>query len=157
MQKIIYGFYLLLLFSLSGCSKTVFTQQVVDNLHTKQDLLKQLGEPDQKVAYPGYEEWAYIRDTLSVLNNKNNSDTVSKEAGRPSKDSVKSTFYTVHHTYIKFHIDSADHIIEYKNNGVDLTRKVKENFGNTLLDILGGTLAVLLIVVIEVVKEKLND
>jgi hypothetical protein len=130
---------------------------VVDNLHTKQDLLKQLGEPDQKVTYPEYEEWAYIRDTLSVLSNNNNSDTVSKVANGPSKDSVKSTFYAVHHTYIKFQIDSANHIIGYKNNGVDLTRKVKENFGNTLLDILGGTLAVLLIVVVEVVKDKLDN
>ncbi len=157
MKKLIYGFYFLLLFFLSGCSKIVYTQQVVDNLHTRQDLLKQLGEPDQKVKYPGYEEWAYIRDTLSVLNNKNTSDTTKSEIKLPSKDSTKTTFYAVHHTYIKFHIDSADHIIEYKNNGVDLTRKVKESFGNTLLEILGGTLAVLVIIVVEVAKDRLDN
>jgi hypothetical protein len=156
MKKLIYVFDILLLFSLSGCSKIVFTQQVVDNLHTKQDLLKQLGEPDQKLAYPGYEEWAYIRDTLSVLSN-NNSDTVKNETDRPSKDSIKSNFYTVHHTYIKFHIDSTNHIIGYKNNGVDLTRKVKENFGHSVLNVLSVTLAILLIIGVEVAKDKLND
>jgi len=157
MKKLIYGFYILLLFSLSGCSKIVYSQQVVDNLHTKQDLLKQLGEPDQKVINPGYEEWSYIRDTLSVLSDKNSSDTVNKKTDSPKQDSIKGTFYAVHHTYIKFHIDSADRIIEYKNNGVDLTRKVKENFGNSLLHILGGTLAVLVIIVVEVAKDKLEN
>ena len=157
MKRLIYGFHIMLLFSLSGCSKIVYTQQVVDNLHTKQDLVKQLGQPDQKIAYPGYEEWVYNRDTLSVLDDKNTSDTTKKEPGITLHDTSKTAFYSVHHTSIKFHIDTANRVMGYKNNGVDLTRKVKENFGHSVLNILGGTLVVLLIIGVEVAKDKLDD
>jgi hypothetical protein len=156
MKSLIYGFYLLLLFSLSGCTKIVYTQQLVNDLHTKKDLVKQLGQPDQKITYPDFEEWVYVRDTLSVLSNKNNSDTVKKESSATLPDSSKNTFYSVHHTYIKFHIDSTNRIIGYKNNGVDLTRKVKENFGTSVLNILGGTLIVLLLIGYEIEKDKLD-
>jgi hypothetical protein len=156
MKSLICGFYILVLFSLSGCSKIVYTQQLVNDLHTKQDLVKQLGQPDQKITYPDFEEWVYIRDTLSVLSNKNNSDTIKKEISPSSPDSLKNIFYSVHHTSIKFHIDSTNRIIGYKNNGVDLTRKVKESFGNSVLNILGGTLVVLLIIGFEIAKDKLD-
>jgi hypothetical protein len=147
--------FLLLLFS-SGCSKIVYTQQVVDKIHTKRDLVKQLGQPDQKVKYPGFEEWVYVRDTLSALSNKNTPDTVNKVA-RPLQDSSKTTFYAVHHTFIKFQIDSTNRVTGYKNNGVDLTRKVKENFGQSVLTILGGTLLVLLIITLEIINDKYSN
>ncbi|MBB3055882.1 hypothetical protein [Mucilaginibacter gotjawali] len=146
-------YYLFILLFLSGCSKMVYTREVVDHLHTKADLVKELGEPDKKTPYPGFEEWVYYRDTLSTLNQ---SDTLSNSRIVPIKDSLTNKIVALHTASIKFHIDSANRIISYKNDGVNLSKKVKENFGASVLDVLAGTLVILLVVGYEIAKDKID-
>ena len=145
--------YLFILLFFSGCSKIVYTREVVEHLHTKADLVKELGEPDKKTSYPGFEEWAYYRDTLSTLNQ---TDTVSNSKIIPIKDTLTNKIVALHTASIKFHVDSANRIISYKNDGVNLTKKVKENFGASVLDVLAGTAVILLIIGYEIAKDKFN-
>ena len=46
-----------------SCSHTLYThQQVLQKCHTKDDVLKQFGQPDEINPGPGFDQWTYNMD-----------------------------------------------------------------------------------------------
>ena|ERR1700754_932813 len=146
--------------SLAGCSKQVYThQQVMQGFHTKADVLKQFGMPDQKKTSEGIEEWTYNKDTPAnktmqpVVETVQKSDT-TKSYVPTARDSLKLLKYTQNKNYIRFLFDSAGNVSGYKSNGVNLAYTKKDNFGTGFLKVLGITAAIVVIVGVEIANNS---
>ncbi|HTE00263.1 MAG TPA: hypothetical protein VK668_13310 [Mucilaginibacter sp.] len=146
--------------SFCGCSKQVYThQQVMQGFHTKADVLKQFGMPDQKTTSEGIEEWTYNKDippnkaAQPVADTARKSDT-TKSYVATARDSLKLLKYTQNKKYIRFLFDSAGNVSGYKSNGVNLAYTKKDNFGMGLLKVLGITVAVVVIIGVEIANNS---
>jgi hypothetical protein len=126
-----------------SCSRTIHTQQVLQSPHTKDQVLKQFGPPDEKKQGDGIEEWVYTRYPVSVSKKQ---DTIKGQRGNSSADSLKINPTGPNNKYFKFIIDTSNNIVGYKNNGVDLTKKIKQNPAVATLKFF-GQLAIITIVI----------
>ena len=132
-------FFVLCTLILHGsCTKVIHTRQVLQSFHTKDDILKQFGPPDEKKQGLGVEEWVYYRDSKPALAQSNKTDTVQNYSTHRNPDSLNRI--TPHTTSIRFMIDTNRNVVGYKNNGVDLTRKVKQNPVLVSLNFMGEVL-----------------
>jgi hypothetical protein len=139
-----------------GCSKTITTQQVVDKLNTKDELLKQLGKPDEKKSFPEVEEWTYYRDTVPPPDSASHHYIVTADSTKINSDSIKLVPVAQHNHYIKFIIDTNNKVVGHKNNGVDLSKKEKVGFGTSVLNVLGIILVLSIFIGYEIAKDKLG-
>lgn len=131
---------------LCGCSKVVYThQQVLQGFHTKNDVAKRFGVPDEKKTGENFEEWTYYRDTLGALNKINKVDTLKSVEKYKGADSLKAGRYGIHDRYIKFIFDTTGIVEGYKSNGVNLSTTKKDNFGKGVVNVLEITAAVVLL------------
>ena len=126
---------------LCGCSRTIHTQQVLQSPHTKDDVLKQFGPPNEKKQGDGIEEWVYTKYPVS-----NKQDTINGKYRNTNSDSLKVTPTNQNNKYFKFIIDTNNNVVGYKNNGVDLTKKVKQNPFLATLKFLGGVTVVIIVI-----------
>jgi hypothetical protein len=139
----------------SSCSKVVYTnQQVLQSFHTKNDVTKRFGNPENKSKGDGLEVWTYKfnKDTTTrpQTNIASQSDTL-KAYVPTAADSLKLRRYAERHDkYIKFMFDTTGTVAGYKSNGVNLSTTKKDNFGTGLLKVLGITAAIVVIVAVEI-------
>ena len=110
-----------------SCTKTLHTRQVLQSCRTKDDVLKQFGPPNEIKPGEGIDEWVYNRNSASTINKPNKQDTVNDNNVSASYDSLKVDQGNHNASYFKFIIDTNNNVVGYKNNGVDLTKKVKQN------------------------------
>lgn len=126
-----------------GCSRTIHTQQVLQSPHTKDDVLKQFGPPDERKQGDGIEEWVYTRYPVSSAKKQ---DTINSQQLNISSDSLKINPTAPKNKYFKFLIDTNNNVVGYKNNGVDLTKKVKQNPALATLKFLGQVVIVTIVI-----------
>jgi hypothetical protein len=153
MKKTLHVLFVLLgLTSLYSCSKVVYThQQVLQSFRTKSDVTKQFGVPDEKITGEGMEMWTYKSDTLKGVQAVNKRDTLKDF--HTATDSLKANQYNPHDKYIKFIFDTAGDVTGYKSYGVNLSRTKKDNFGKGLLNVLGVTAVIIVIVGVTIAKD----
>ena len=121
-----------------SCTKVIHTRQVLQSFHTQEDLLKQFGPPDEKKKGDGIEEWVYYMNSRPVVSQSSKTDTLQNSPIHPGFDSLSKA--GLHSKSIRFMIDTNDNIVGYKNNGVDLTKKVKQNPVLVSLNFMGEVL-----------------
>lgn len=126
MRRLLLLFFVLCTLILHGsCTKVIHTRQVLQSFHTEDDILKQLGPPDEKNQGLGVEEWVYYMGSKPALAQSNKTDTVQNYSNHQNPGTLNRI--TAHTRFIRFMIDTNKNVVGYKNNGVDLTRKVKQN------------------------------
>lgn len=140
--------------SLYGCSKQLYThQQVMQSFHTKNDVLKQFGTPDEKITSEGIEEWTY-NNVLPTADKAGKHDTAANSSVNNPPDSLKIKRYQRHDKYIKFLFDSAGNVSGYKSKGVNLATTKKDNFGTGLVKVLGVTAVLIVLVGAEIANNS---
>ena len=138
--------FLIPLLILCGCTHTMYThQQVLQKCRTKDDVLKQFGQPDEKIPGEGMEQWVYRMD-------KGPAPMPDSLKSKPDSLAADTAQYVPQEKYVKFMFDDQGKVMGYKASGVDLTRRVKDNFGKSFVTITGGILIVSAWVVIELAK-----
>ena len=139
-----------------GCSHVIQSKDVINSMHTRFDLLNQLGEPNEKNKHPGVEEWVYYRDTIETYDRRVTIDSSSKIMHQTTGADSTVKPIKLHNADIRFLIDTNNIVVGHKNNGADLTKKVPLSFGQSVLEVLAGTAAVIIIIAVEVVNNKLD-
>lgn len=160
MRTSLSGYFLAVtLMLLCSCSKrVVFThQQVLQSFHTKNDVAKRFGVPDEKKPGEKFEEWTYYRDTLGGLNKINKGDTLKRVEGYKGTDSLRVGKYDIHDRYIKFIFDTTGIVEGYKSNGVNLSITKKDNFGKGVVNVLEITAAVVLLLGYAIAEYVYNN
>ncbi len=141
-----YAFILCLLF-LYGCTKKVYThQQVMQSFHSKDDVLKRFGNPDQVKEGEGIEEWIYNQDKPSVAGVSVKPDTI--HATDEVSDTLKAVQPIKYSKYIRFIFNPDGTVAGYKTQGVDMSMTTKDSFGIAFLKVLG--IAALIVIVVGV-------
>ncbi len=158
MKRTFYSFAIISCFMLlCSCTHTLYThQQILQGQHTRDDVLKQFGKPDQIYAAPGFEQWVYNMDRPSsqkILI----TDTVKTQANVSSPDTSRVAKPVEYTRYVKFMFDDQGKVIGYKAEEVDLTKNKKDSFGKSLLTITGGIVVVSVLVAIELYKDGAFD
>lgn len=157
MKNIVSFFFFGIVFlGFAGCSRTIQSKEVINQIHTSSDLIKELGQPSEKNVHPGYEEWVYFRDTVASGTNVKVIDSSAKVSPEDSVQEIKNQPLKKHYQYVSFLVDSNNIVAGHKNNGVDLTKKVPMSFGESLLEVLAGIAAVAILITVEVINNKLD-
>lgn len=73
------------------------------------------------------------------------------------KDSVQRIAQEKYVRYLKFMFDDQGKVIGYKAEGVDLSRKVKDNFGTSLLTITGGIVVASVLIALQLYSDGAID
>jgi len=120
----------------------------MQSLHTKDDVLKKLGNPDEVKEGEGIEEWVYNRDTVYKSGKPKKTDTIF--AANAQSDTLKVTHLPKHVKYIRFIFDPQGNIAGYKSQGVDFSYVKKESFGLTALKVLGIAALIAVAVAVDV-------
>ncbi len=137
-------FILVCIVCFCGCSRTIHTQQALQSPHTKDDVLKQFGPPDERKQGDGIEEWVYTRYPVSASKKQDNIKIQNSNGG----DSLKVNS-TPTNKYFKFIIDTNNNVVGYKNNGVYLTKKIKQNPALATLKFLGQVVIVTIVMGVD--------
>lgn len=135
--------------SLCGCAKKVYThQQVMQSFHTKGDVLKRFGKPDQIKEDTLLDEWTYNRDGVDRPVKAGTGDTIS--AAVTTSDTLKTNKIVKYNKYIRFIFDKDGNIAGYKSKGVDLTQVTTDSFGLTVLKVLGITALLVIVIGVDI-------
>ena len=144
MNKALPGFFILLsVVVLCSCSKKLYThQQVMQSLHTKDDVFKRFGNPDIKRMADSTEIWIYNHDVSgktprTIANTTRANDTTQVSAAVPQN------------VYINFMFDRGGSIVGYKSNGIDLSYVKKVSAGTNILNALGVVALIAIVVGID--------
>jgi hypothetical protein len=150
MLKSLPGYFIVLcLLFFCSCTKKIYThQQVMQSFHTKDDVLKQFGKPDEVKEGIDIEEWIYNRDKVSGPNKPAKQDTII--ATNAISDTLKTTQAIKYNKYIRFIFDGAGNVAGYKTQGVDMSTTKKDNFGMGLLKVLGITALIIIVVGLDI-------
>jgi len=156
-KKLIQGIAVLMAsLSISGCSKIVYThEQVMLSYHTKNDVIKQFGYPDQRREVRGTTEWGYNCDSASTLfNSKTKIAVNSSYNGVPdSLKTVNVNEFTNYAKYVRFTFDERGNVLKYDSGGVSFVKR-KANPAATVLVVLGSVAATVLLLTALI---NLND
>lgn len=146
------------LLMLSSCTTTRYThQQVLQNCHKKEDVLKQFGPPDEINPGVGAEQWTYDMNKLRPRKKSKSPVDVKSLPDSLVKDSLQYVNRDKYTAYVKFMFDDKGNVVGYNASGVDLSRKEKDSFGKSLLNITGGVLVVSALVALELFKDGAFD
>jgi len=140
MKKALLGLLIFtVILSFCSCTRVIYTQEVLQNCHTGTDVMKQFGKPDKRTTVDSNEVWIYYK--LVTPTNNISKTTPRAAVNNPIKvDSLNAATNST--KYIKFIIDTNNQVVGYKNNGLDLTRKVKVSAGSATMKILGSEIVV---------------
>ena len=133
--------------SISGCSKIVYThEQVMLSYHTKNDVIKQFGYPDQRREVLGTTEWVYNCDSASTLFNSKTKIGVngSYNGNRDSLKTVDVNEFTSYAKYVRFAFDERGNVLKYDSRGVSFVKR-KANPTGIVLIVLGSVTATVLL------------
>jgi hypothetical protein len=144
MKKVLPGFFILLFaLVLCSCSKKLYThQQVMQSFHNKDDVFKRFGSPDIKRTVDSTEVWIYNRDISGKT-----PQPVTKTT--PVNDTTQISTAASRAVYVNFIFDHNENVIGYKSNGVDLSYVKKVSAGTNILNVLGATAIVVIVVAID--------
>lgn len=145
MKKALPGFSILLFaFALYSCSKKLYThQQVIQSLHTKDDVFKRFGNPDIKRMADSTETWIYNHDVSGKTSHMVTKSVLLNDTTLISKTVPQNVF-------INFMFDRTGNIVGYKSNGIDLSYVKKVSAGTNILNVLGATAIIVLVVAVDV-------
>src|SRR6516164_5870713 len=112
---------------LCSCTHTVYThQQVLQKCHTKSDVLKQFGEPDEKLPGAEMEEWVYNMDKPHPPPKPKNKDVPQSPSyiapAHPDSLHIDSVQYAQAYKYersVKFIFDAQGNVAGYKADNVN--------------------------------------
>lgn len=138
---------------LCRCTHTLYThQQVLQGARSKDDVVKQFGQPDEINKGAGIEQWTYNMENRPAKRVKNNKvvQTMPDTLVKDSAQQLKQEKFT---KYVKFMFDDNGKVVGYKADGVDLTENKKDNFGKSLLTITGGILVISAVVALELYND----
>ena len=125
----------LLLFILSGCMKTVYTnKQVLDGYKTKQDVAKTFGLPAEKKISQTGEEYLYVFDGRRIKDQYKNVATVEVNEFNP------------YERYVIFLFDKDGNVVNRKFQGVDFRERAPAP-GKTIGLVLGLSAVVALLII----------
>lgn len=143
--------FMIFAFALSSCAKTVYThQQVMQEFRTRDQVLKKLGEPDQKVKTGLIDEWIYNRDTdakRGPLEKNEMSPVIGKT------DSLNANQPQLPDKYIRFIFNEKGDVLGYKTQGVDMGKTEKAGFFTTLFEVIGATVVIAVVVFLQLVED----
>ena len=144
MKRALPGFFILLFaLVLFSCSKKLYThQQVMQTFHNKDDVFKRFGNPDIKRMADSTEIWIYNRD----ISGKTPPPTATNP---PVNDTTQTSTAAAQNIYANFMFDHSGNIVGYKSNGVDLSYVKKVSAGTNILNVLGATAIVILVVAVD--------
>ena len=114
----------------------------MQSFHNKDDVFKRFGNPDIKRAVDSTEVWIYNRDI---------SGKTPQPLARttPVNDTTHISSATSQAVYVNFIFDHNENVIGYKSNGVDLSYTKKVSAATNILNVLGATAIVVLVVAID--------
>jgi hypothetical protein len=143
MKKALPEFFILLLISvLCSCSKKLYThQQVMQSFHNKDDVFKRFGNPDIKRMADSTEIWIYNRDVSGKTQSPVTTPSIN--------DTTQTSSASAQNIYVNFMFDHEGNIIGYKSNGLDLSYTKKISAGTNILNVLGATAIIVLVVAID--------
>jgi len=135
MKNFINGLAFLLLFTLSGCMKTVYTnKQVLDGYKTKNDVTKTFGLPAEKKISQTGEEYLYVFDDRRIKAQHKNVATVEVKEFNP------------YERYVIFLFDKDGDVAHRKFQGVDFKEQAPAP-GKTVALVLGLSAVVTLFII----------
>lgn len=150
--------FIMSMVTLCSCTHTLYThQQVLQKCRTKDDVLKQFGQPDEINPGPGFDQWTYNMEKVRPArkSQKNEAPVIAPDSlVRDSLQKVNPEKFT---RYVKFIFDGQGNVTGYKAEGVDLTKKEKDSFGKSLFNITGGIIVVSALVAFELYKDGAFD
>lgn len=144
MKKAFPEFFILLsAFVLCCCSNKLYThQQVMQSLHNKDDVFKRYGNPDIKRMVDSTEIWIYNHDISGKA-----PQLVAKTS--PFNDSTQAPAAGPQNIYVNFMFDHMGNLVGYKSDGVDLSYKKKVSAAANILNVLGATAIIVLVVAVD--------
>src|SRR5438445_458717 len=112
------GFFILLVALLSySCSQKVYTHlQVLQGLHNKDEVLKQLGNPDEIKTGDEVQEWVYTHDIQFDAKGVVRKDTTIATKAIP--DTLNTLSQDKNGKYIRFLFDKDGNVTGYKSKGM---------------------------------------
>jgi len=136
--------------ALCSCSKIIHPhEEVMSSYHTKQDVVKQFGQPDEKRELNELIEWLYNCDSASTFvlskTKVRMHGTYNSVYGGTDDKSRTVTQFTPYIKYVKFNFDSKGNVIAWDTREVDFAEK-KIKVGATVALVGGITYVVLSIV-----------
>jgi len=138
------------LLAVSGCSKMLYShEQVMLSFHTKNDVVRQFGLPDQKREANGVTEWLYNCDTASAFGRSKTRVAVNgsyNPAAVVSNHNPASVIeFTAYARYVKFTFDAEGTVLKWNANGVNFEQRKKNTVGTIFLVVGAVALALLLV------------
>jgi hypothetical protein len=144
---------IVIVFALCSCSRKTYThQQVMQRFKTQNEVLKKLGQPDQKIKTGLIEEWVYDRDT------EQNGNAIVKKTVEPVltiQDSLNSSPPPLPNRYVRFIFNEKGDVLGYKTEGVDMGESGHTGFFEATLEVIGAIVALSVIVFLELVNDGL--
>ena len=134
MRDLIIGFLVLIMLSLFGCTKVVYTnQQVLGRYKTKQEVTQKFGVPKEKIINSATEEWFYRFESRFPMKHLEleNLDTTSSVVTQLKRNGK----------YAIFTFDKQGNVLSSEFKNIDVAER-KLATGRTIA-LLGGIAAIL--------------
>jgi hypothetical protein len=122
----------------------------LQSYHTKNEVMKEFGTPDEKLKTEDIEVWTYNRDTLKAVPMVAKTDSTKNIYTRNFSDPLNVNQPVQHSKYIKFSFDTAGNVTGYKSNGINLGKTKKASFGKGMVNVLSVTAAIIVIAGVEI-------
>lgn len=139
------------LLCLCSCSKLIHShEQVMVSYHTKDAVMKQFGQPDEKREVNHVTEWLYNCDTSSAIYRSKTkvaiNGTYNTVYGSLDHNTVNVTQFTPYKKYVKFTFDEQGKVLNWDSNGINFAERKKKP-GATIALVVGSVAAATLFVV----------
>lgn len=138
------------LLCLCSCSKLIHShEQVMVSYHTKDDVMKQFGLPDEKREANHVTEWLYNCDTSSALLHSKTkvaiNGTYNTVYGSLNHNTVSMDKFTPYNKYIKFTFDEQGKVLNWDSHNVNFAERKKKP-GATIALVVGSVAAATLFI-----------
>jgi hypothetical protein len=149
------------LISLCSCSKQIHShQQVMVSYHTKDDVLKQFGVPDEKREANHLTEWLYNCDTASALHHSKTkvviNGTYNTVYGSLNHNTVTTDKFTPYNQYVKFTFDEQGKVVNWDSDNVNFEERKKKR-GATIALVAGSAAAATLLILSLIVASDFSN
>jgi hypothetical protein len=144
--------------TLCSCTHTLYThQQVLQKCRTKDDVLKQFGQPDEVNPGPGFDQWTYNMEKQQSPKKSQKDEATIAVPDSLVRDSLQRVNPDKFTKYVKFIFDKQGNVTGYKAEGIDLTHKEKDSFGKSFVTITGGIVIISALVALELYNNGAFD
>lgn len=138
------------LLCLCSCSKLIHShEQVMVSYHTKDDVMKQFGVPDEKREANHLTEWLYNCDTSSALHHSKTkvviNGTYNTVYGSLNHNTLSTDKFTLYNQYVKFTFDEQGKVVNWDSDNVNFAERKKKT-GATIALVAGSVAAATLFI-----------